>query len=72
MMFRVRRTGVWELQGGVQFRKAEYQHRHENSASMRMVFVFVKINSHRQCLGNFQKPNINICLNLKMEYLGNS
>ena len=50
MMFRIHSTGLWELQGGVQFRKAEYQHRHENSANVRLVCVCVcEINSSRQC-----------------------
>jgi len=38
-VFGVDRTGVWELQGGIQFTKDEYHHRHEKSASMRLVCV---------------------------------
>jgi hypothetical protein len=38
-MFGVDRNGVWKLQGGVQRTKAEYQHRHVYSASLRLVCV---------------------------------
>jgi hypothetical protein len=39
MMFWVDRTGVRELQGGAQFRKAEFHHRRGIAASMRTVCV---------------------------------
>ena len=37
MIFSVDRTGVLELQGGVQFRKAEYHYCHKKTANMRKV-----------------------------------